>query len=170
MTRPSFTVGRATSCDLIFSSENFSPNMLRIVSKRHFTISREQNDDACTIYLQDTSYNGTFVNGTLVGRGKRIMLQTDDEISIGHPTLKIYVFKSLIDDGLGSLPRAITGKYIVSKLLGTGACGKVNLVWNKITFEKFAMKQVIKNKKPEVKDLKLQVRLLNLFKTSILLF
>ncbi|XP_044728383.1 ovarian-specific serine/threonine-protein kinase Lok [Chrysoperla carnea] len=151
-----FTLGRSIDCDIVLNGQNITPNILKIVSKRHFKIYREDVDQSTIMYLEDCSYNGTFINGQRVGKGKKVILQNGDEISIGHPSVRVYVFKCICDSV--HLPKEISSKYVVTRLLGTGACGEVKLVWNKKTCEKYAMKKIVKNKfmtilkKPQAND------------------
>ena len=40
------------------------------------------------VYVEDLSSNGTFVNGELVGRGNKVALKNNDEISLSMKLLK----------------------------------------------------------------------------------
>ena len=40
------------------------------------------------VYVEDLSSNGTFVNGELVGKGKKVALKNNDEISLSMKLLK----------------------------------------------------------------------------------
>jgi len=37
------------------------------------------------VYLEDLSFNGTFINGEIIGRGNKRILQNNDQISIISP-------------------------------------------------------------------------------------
>ncbi|XP_024941788.1 ovarian-specific serine/threonine-protein kinase Lok isoform X2 [Cephus cinctus] len=121
--------------------------LLNIVSKVHFKISRTYLSDCeedPIVYLEDCSHNGTYVNKTLVGSGKRVVLENNDVISISIPGFTAYTFmttKAL--DGSG-LPSVLKHKYAISRTLGTGACGTVKLIFSKIGCKKYAMKMITK--------------------------
>lgn len=83
--KSTFTIGRAADCDVIITEKTFPRNRYQNVSKIHFLISKEPAEPP---YIKDLSKNGTFVNGKLIGKGKKYILQNDDEISIGFKTLK----------------------------------------------------------------------------------
>lgn len=82
--KDSFCLGRGTSCDVILDSKNFEPNKLIVVSKTHFLIKRD-NDER--VYICDLSKNGTFVNGQIIGKGKQMLLQNNDQIAIGSKAI-----------------------------------------------------------------------------------
>lgn len=51
-------------------------------------MSRETNIGNEVVLLEDLSCNGTFVNKKQVGRGKKVVLQNNDEISLAHANKK----------------------------------------------------------------------------------
>ncbi|PRP87799.1 hypothetical protein PROFUN_04273 [Planoprotostelium fungivorum] len=75
--------------------EKLPAEMLVRISRQHCDIMRE--GDGC--YVTDHSGNGTFVNGKLVGRGKKVLLEDGDRIGIlmNRPDMKQvelgYVFR-----------------------------------------------------------------------------
>ena len=73
-----FIFGRLPDCDHVFSE-------LRS-SSRHATILYDAS--TATFTLKDTASNGTFVNGTKVGKGKSITLQQDDRIAFVRSRLE----------------------------------------------------------------------------------
>lgn len=77
--------------------------------------------------LLDKSSNGTWVNGLKVGRGKSRMLEHNSIISLSHQKLRCYVYLSTSYDYQRDYPAELTSKYIVSRDLGSGACGTVRL-------------------------------------------
>lgn len=81
-----YTLGRAESCDINLTHKELTPKQLSIVSKTHFRISRAFVNDVYVVYLEDLSYNGTFVNDAKVGKGNRVVLDTNDVISLAQPT------------------------------------------------------------------------------------
>ncbi|KAI9027392.1 kinase-like domain-containing protein [Phycomyces nitens] len=79
--RTGYVLGRGEDCDIILP--------LTQVSKRHCTIYMESGNDGrykgISIYINDTSKNGTFVNGVTIGSGKRVMLKSGDQIRLFYP-------------------------------------------------------------------------------------
>lgn len=63
----SFTIGRGNSCDVALTG-------LTGISVSHCSLRMQEEDgnDYPTVILSDTSLNGTFVDGTLVGKGNEV--------------------------------------------------------------------------------------------------
>lgn len=83
-----YTMGRSESCDICVTKNEFKPKWVGVMSKVHFKITREFIDgntkDAIT-YLEDVSQNGTFVNKKRVGKGNKVVLESNDVISLAQP-------------------------------------------------------------------------------------
>ncbi|KAL3273732.1 hypothetical protein HHI36_015161 [Cryptolaemus montrouzieri] len=139
------TLGRAEHCTIVVRSDNFPENTVLIISKLHFSINRDEITDL--VYLKDESKNGTFVNGILVGKGNKNILQNDDIVSVGFKgSQKLFVFKLLQSDELNSyLPPELRKKYKLSRFLGKGACGEVHLLFEKRSIKAFAVKKIKRN-------------------------
>nr|XP_021188313.2 ovarian-specific serine/threonine-protein kinase Lok [Helicoverpa armigera] len=144
--QPEFTLGRALTCTFPMRKEIIKENIIRNVSKNHFTITRDMSEPLCPSIITDLSYNGTFVNGELIGKGKRQVLDDKDEISITHPVVKIFIFKDLLKNEQDQVPKEISKKYYISRTLGQGACGIVKLIYDKVTCSKYAMKIIKKSR------------------------
>ncbi|XP_054699922.1 serine/threonine-protein kinase Chk2 isoform X2 [Grus americana] len=97
-------------------------------------------------YIEDHSANGTFVNRELVGKGKRLPLTHNSEIALSVQNNKVFVFSDLMVDDQLVFPREFREKYIMSKTLGSGACGEVKLAFEKSTCNKVAVKIINKRK------------------------
>ena len=95
--------------------------------------------------FQDESRNGTFVNGKLLGTGKKRIICNDDVISLAHEKYKFYKFVDIERQNTNGIPKDILKKYFVSKQLGTGACGVVKLIYDIQTLVPFALKTVEKH-------------------------
>ncbi|NXX41114.1 CHK2 kinase, partial [Tricholaema leucomelas] len=140
--------GRDKSCDYSFSKLGLSETgFYQNYSKKHFRIFREMGPkNAHVAYIEDHSANGTFVNRELVGKGKRLPLTHNSEIALSVATNKVFVFSDpMVDDQL-AFPREFREKYIMSKTLGSGACGEVKLAFEKSTCNKVAVKIINKRK------------------------
>ncbi|XP_076232242.1 serine/threonine-protein kinase Chk2 [Calliopsis andreniformis] len=147
MTKDVYTLGRAESCDICVTRDELKPKWLSVMSKTHFRIIREYidgNKDDAVVYLEDLSQNGTFVNKKKVGRGNKVVLESNDVISLAQPIVTVYVFMSTSAFETNDLPPQLKNKYAVSRKLGSGACGEVKLVFSKIGCKKFAMKTILK--------------------------
>ncbi|CAG9856577.1 unnamed protein product [Phyllotreta striolata] len=101
----SLSVGRSQVCDIVLTESTFGShaNILKSVSKNHFTIFRKP--DSLFAYLKDTSKNGTYVNGKKVQRNGQVLLKTNDKISMGQINPIIYIFELLLTD---NLPKTLT--------------------------------------------------------------
>ncbi|KAI7906368.1 kinase-like domain-containing protein [Cokeromyces recurvatus] len=76
--RPGYLLGRRSDSDIRFDQIE--------ISKRHCLIYMETGANGrakgIRIFLEDLSFNGTFVNGELVGVKKRVLLRNGDEIQL----------------------------------------------------------------------------------------
>lgn len=80
-----YVLGRKESCKIHITGKNMTHNVLNIISKEHFRISR---DSTYVPYIEDLSRNGTYLNGGLLGKGNMSTLCTDDIIAIGNAKLE----------------------------------------------------------------------------------
>ncbi|CAK9796429.1 Ovarian-specific serine/threonine-protein kinase Lok [Anthophora plagiata] len=147
MTKNIYTLGRSESCDICVTKNELKPKWLSVMSKVHFKITREfidGNTIDAVVYLEDMSQNGTFVNKKRVGRGNKVVLESNDVISLAQPIVTIYIFMSTTAFESNDLPPELKNKYAVSRKLGSGACGEVKMVFSKIGCKKFAMKTIMK--------------------------
>lgn len=154
------SLGRSIECDIvIYKSILPGPVDLLSISKKHFVISKDPQDEYI-IYITDCSKNGTYVNHKLIGKGKKIVLQNNDIISLGetlqgkilnlfsaiyYMLLKevesnynlyvlVYIFKSMTFSVVENyLPHDLRLKYTPTRLLGKGACGEVRLAYEKVS-------------------------------------
>ena len=86
------------------------------------------------------------MNGNKVGRGTTIPLEHNAIICFSYPMKRVFVFMSSEFEE-ESFPEAITSKYTVSKLLGTGVSGQVRLGFRKTDLYKVAIKMIRKKTK-----------------------
>lgn len=169
LTKSEYTVGRSPHCDFELRRE-MAKGCFSAFSKVHFRLKRQSvSNDDYVVYLEDVSRNGTFVNETKVGKGKTVVLENNDEISIIHCHLKgecegtdgggregaqstfgtiaVFVYMSLEKDmETKNYPEEVRRKYAISRVLGSGACGVVKLVYEKSTRKALAMKVVQKKR------------------------
>lgn len=141
-----FSLGRALTCTYVMRKDMIKENIIKNVSKKHFTITRDLSESLNPAIITDFSYNGTFLNGEKIGKGNSRVLDDNDEISITHPIVKIFVFKDLLKNEQDQVPKEISQKYYISRVLGQGACGIVKLVYNKTKCTKHAMKMIKKSR------------------------
>ncbi|KAL2739524.1 ovarian-specific serine/threonine-protein kinase Lok-like [Vespula maculifrons] len=147
MTKDEYTLGRAESCDICVNSKEFRAKWVSVISKVHFRIIREyigENTNDSVVYLEDLSHNGTFVNKERVGNRKRVVLESNDVISLAQPYFAVYIFMSTTAFEGNELPMELKSKYAVSRKLGSGAGGEVKMVFTKNGCKKFAMKTIVK--------------------------
>ncbi|XP_061459483.1 serine/threonine-protein kinase Chk2 isoform X3 [Rhineura floridana] len=141
--------GRDTSCDYSFAKLKVAETELyKQYSKKHFRIFRELGPRSSYVaYIEDQSANGTFINGKVIGKGKKLPLASVAEIALSLPQNKVFVFSDLTeDDHQLEYPKELRDKYIISKTLGSGACGEVKLAFERDTCNKVAIKIINKRR------------------------
>ncbi|XP_058512736.1 serine/threonine-protein kinase Chk2 isoform X2 [Ochotona princeps] len=136
----SYWFGRDRSCDYWFDERLLKrSDKYRTYSKKHFRIFREMGPKNSYIaYIEDHSGNGTYVNAELVGKGKRRPLSNNSEIALS-------LCRNKVDDQ-SVYPKELRDEYIMSKTLGSGACGEVKLAFERKTCKKVAVKIISKRK------------------------
>ncbi|XP_053136083.1 serine/threonine-protein kinase Chk2 isoform X2 [Hemicordylus capensis] len=147
--------GRDPSCDYSFAKLGLAETELyKQYSKKHFRIFREQVFEGCYVAcIEDTSANGTFVNSQRVGKGRKLRLEQRAKIALSLPHNKVFEFYDLmVDDHQLKYPKELRDKYVISKTLGSGACGEVKLALERATLEKVAVK-IINKRRFMAKDL-----------------
>ncbi|XP_074868681.1 serine/threonine-protein kinase Chk2 isoform X1 [Carettochelys insculpta] len=140
--------GRDRSCDYSFAKLGLTETGLyQNYSKKHFRIFREMGPrNSYVAYIEDHSVNGTFINKELIGKGKRLLLTHNSEIALSVQNNKVFVFSDLMVDDQSGYPREFREKYIMSKTLGSGACGEVKLAFERTTCNKVAIKIINKRR------------------------
>ncbi|XP_070372413.1 serine/threonine-protein kinase Chk2 isoform X5 [Equus asinus] len=140
--------GRDKSCEYCFDEPLLKKtDKYRTYSKKHFRIFREMGPKTSYIaYIEDHSGNGTFVNRELVGKGRRLPLNNNSEIALSVWNNKVFVFFDLTVDDQSVYPKELRDQYIMSKTLGSGACGEVKLAFERKTCKKVAIKIISKRK------------------------
>ena len=100
-----YVLGRAASCDVTFGEPGIKKAYLDVISShhlritRHYCSSKSSSTDTSTdfyVCVEDLSRNGTFVNGNAVGKGQRVVLETNDVISLAVPQFRGKTKKYLI--------------------------------------------------------------------------
>jgi len=116
------TFGRSASNHFSIG-EDQAGSRIGSISKVHFVIKRTSSG----VVIVDKSSNGTFVNKKNVGKGKSRILEHNASIALSDPNAVSYVYMSTNRDFQRDYPRQLRDKYLISKELGTGACGVVKL-------------------------------------------
>ncbi|HWQ31655.1 MAG TPA: FHA domain-containing protein [Blastocatellia bacterium] len=112
LSRQALLVGRGEDCDVVLDGET--------VSRHHCTISRQGS----SFVIQDSSRNGTFVNGERVGQAQ---LKHGDQIRVGRNVMMVTLISASATGGLtgrGTTPLETSGSinlpHIVVKGLEEG--------------------------------------------------
>ncbi|XP_068457777.1 serine/threonine-protein kinase Chk2 isoform X1 [Clinocottus analis] len=136
-----YLFGRDSQCNYVLNDpDELRSKKFRIYSKKHFRVSRE----GLEVLLEDFSNNGTFVDGLLVGRDRKLPLVNNAVISLAEQRNKVFVFIDLMSDHQSSLPRKLQEKYLLTRRIGTGVCGEVKLAFDRSSCRKFAVKIINK--------------------------
>uniref|UniRef100_A0A4W4H861 non-specific serine/threonine protein kinase n=1 Tax=Electrophorus electricus TaxID=8005 RepID=A0A4W4H861_ELEEL len=141
--------GRDSRCDYCFNDPIVleSPRY-RTYSKRHFKIFKV--GDGNLVCLEDLSGNGTWVDDTEVGKGKRIPLNNNSVVSLADPKHKVFMFVDMTEDEQPNFPKEFREKYHVTRKIGSGVCGEVRLAIERETCKKVALKTINKNDFPSI--------------------
>lgn len=127
------SLGRHASCSVVFSSQHLSGVHCKITRVKDVTM------------VTDLSTNGTYLNGTLIGKGTMKLMSNLDELSLLMPNNKSvlsirYVYKE---------PEPTQGpleEYQIRQMLGAGSYAKVHLGVHKTTGQQVAVKIIDKKK------------------------
>ncbi|XP_062571619.1 serine/threonine-protein kinase Chk2-like [Saccostrea cucullata] len=142
-----YSFGRGENCDVSFGVHMAkSKQCFQAYSKVHFKLTKQQTSAGVFVFLEDTSSNGTFVNGEKVGKGNKQVLTNNDEIALALKNNKAYMYLDLSQDEDKSLPPVIREKYTLGRTLGKGACGEVKIAFSKGDCQRFAVKVISKKK------------------------
>uniref|UniRef100_A0AAG5DEW3 Ovarian-specific serine/threonine-protein kinase Lok n=1 Tax=Anopheles atroparvus TaxID=41427 RepID=A0AAG5DEW3_ANOAO len=148
LSRSEFTVGRHdTKCHLVLQEGHFERrSMLTRISKIHFTIEKNINDFSSPTFIIDSSLNGTYVNGRVIGKNNRMVLKHNDIISVGSRDVRAFVYQDLCQVAAPEVKaKKLREAYHIGRRLGSGACGTVFLIHHTISCLPFAMKHVMKD-------------------------
>ncbi|KAM4707721.1 serine/threonine-protein kinase Chk2 [Discoglossus pictus] len=143
-----YVFGRDKQCDYTFDKPIINKTeRYKTYSKKHFRIFREVGSGHSPVaYIEDMSGNGTFLNKEIIGRGRRLPLTNNAEIALSLPSNKVFVFSDLLVDDQSIYPKEFGDKFIMSRTIGSGACGEVKLAFEKSTCRKVAVKIISKKK------------------------
>ena len=143
-----FTVGRSIKTDHQIS-DTATPNF-DAISKVHFILRKEEatagNASAFSVFIQDKSSNGTFLNGKKIGKEKTKVLNANDRIGLAGPKEQHFVYVARTRDYLRAYPPSLRSRYLVSRELGKGACGTVMLGVRRATGARVAVKIIDKRR------------------------
>ncbi|KAI9501901.1 kinase-like domain-containing protein, partial [Coemansia spiralis] len=146
-----YYIGRHKSCDIRIQNPH--------ISNRHCLIYRVESEylgssqGGSRVYLEDTSTNGTYVNGKRVGKNASIELCDGDEIQLvryqeskgmDYFNDRFYVFQNL--EIHRQEPCLFKQSYLLADHLGKGAFAQVRVAINRVTGERFAAKIIDRNR------------------------
>ncbi|TMS01611.1 Serine/threonine-protein kinase Chk2, partial [Larimichthys crocea] len=136
-----YLFGRDSKCNYVLDDpDHRGSKKFRIYSKKHFRIYR----DGSEVFVEDFSNNGTFVDGVLIGKDRKLPLVNNAVLALSEQRNKVFVFIDLMSDDQSSLPRELQDKYLLTRRIGTGVCGEVKLAFERSTCKKFAVKIINK--------------------------
>eukprot|EP00794_Sanderia_malayensis_P013795 gene13795-15239_t len=121
-----YVFGRGTDCDYIFHRHSFKKYvpLYTSLSKKHFRIFKENHNsrdlNSYTVFLEDLSHNGTFINGQRVGENKKRVLENNSEISLSLMNNKAFLFFDMGESQQEQerYPSDLKEKYTISKVIG----------------------------------------------------
>ncbi|PIA13414.1 Pkinase-domain-containing protein, partial [Coemansia reversa NRRL 1564] len=144
-----YHIGRHKSCDIRIQNVH--------ISNRHCLIYRVGSEaSGSRVFLEDTSTNGTFINGQRVKRSAAVELQDGDEIQLVRYQAakgmeyfndRFYVFQNL--DVHRHEQCEFKQSYLVAEALGKGAFAQVHVAINRVTGERFAVKMIDRRRMAE---------------------
>ncbi|KAF8464560.1 kinase-like domain-containing protein [Kalaharituber pfeilii] len=130
-----YLIGRHPECDIVVDSP--------VVSNRHCVIFKETAGAEPLAIVEDLSSNGTFVNGTIVGRNKRRSLKQGDEITVAGGAVFVFRYPHHATAG------RFEDSYTLGQRLGSGHFATVHIATEKRTGNNFAVKIFKKPKTDE---------------------
>ncbi|GLD71808.1 serine/threonine-protein kinase Chk2 isoform X2 [Lates japonicus] len=137
-----YLFGRDSKCNYVLNDpDDPASKKFRIYSKKHFRIYREGSE----VFVEDYSNNGTFVDGILIGKDRKLPLVNNAVLALAEQRNKVFVFIDLMSDDQSSLPKELQEKYLLTRRIGTGVCGEVKLAFERSTCKKYAVKIINKN-------------------------
>ncbi|CAB3991142.1 serine threonine- kinase Chk2-like, partial [Paramuricea clavata] len=135
LTKDVYLFGRDDKlADVCFMQAAFHSSVFFRLSKKHFELIKETSDDGeHVVYIKDWSSNGTFVNGELIGKGNKQVVQHNDQIAFPTSENQAYIFLDLEATSKEQeiYPKEIKEKFTISRVLGRGVCGEVRLAFSK---------------------------------------
>ncbi|XP_062873947.1 serine/threonine-protein kinase Chk2 isoform X1 [Trichomycterus rosablanca] len=142
-----YSFGRDSRCEYCFNDPIvLKTPRYKTYSKRHFKIFRDES----VVYLEDLSGNGTWVDDTEVGKGKRFPLNNNSVVALADQKHKVFMFVDMTKDDQPNFPKEFRDKYHVTRKIGLGVCGEVKLAIVRETCKKVALKTINKNDFPSV--------------------
>ncbi|XP_076586719.1 serine/threonine-protein kinase Chk2 isoform X2 [Chaetodon auriga] len=136
-----YLFGRDSKCNYVLDDpDHRGSKKFRIYSKKHFRIYREGSE----VFVEDFSNNGTFIDGNLIGKDKKLPLVNNAVLALSEQRNKVFVFIDLMSDDQSTLPKELQEKYLLTRRIGTGVCGEVKLAFERSTCRKFAVKIINK--------------------------
>lgn len=139
-----WTFGRNNECDLIINNSSR-------LSNKHFNIYLNISDKS--LWIQDTSTNGTYLNSTRLVKNSNYILNQGDEISVGLGVKEdvvnfIIVLSDLYNPKVSqdTLKTGIYKDYEVKEVLGHGAFATVKKCINRQSGSSFAVKIINRRK------------------------
>ncbi|XP_035515025.1 serine/threonine-protein kinase Chk2 [Morone saxatilis] len=136
-----YLFGRDSKCNYVLDDpDHRGSKKFRIYSKKHFRIYREGSE----VFVEDYSNNGTFVDGILIGKDRKLPLINNAVLALSEQRNKVFVFIDLMSDDQSSLPKELQEKYLLTRRIGTGVCGEVKLAFERSTCRKLAVKIINK--------------------------
>ncbi|CAF87398.1 unnamed protein product, partial [Tetraodon nigroviridis] len=137
-----YLFGRDSKCNYVLDDpDNRGSRKFQIYSKKHFRIYRE----GCEVFVEDYSNNGTFVDGILIGKNRKLPLVNNAVLALSERRNKVFVYIDLMSHDQSSLPKELQEKYLLTRQIGTGVCGEVKLAFERSSCRKYAVK-IIKKK------------------------
>jgi serine/threonine-protein kinase Chk2 len=156
------TFGRKSDCTVRFTEQAISTLHARLYVDEEASGKSKET----VVFLEDLSSNGTFVNKSKIGKGKRVRLNNGDEITFHTASQKDGGAKVGFVFRLAAGPKSAedaTGPerdYDIRETLGEGNFAVVKLCVHKQTGEKFAIKCIDKKKIDNKDSLMTEVRIL----------
>ncbi|PVZ99443.1 hypothetical protein BB558_004537 [Smittium angustum] len=148
-----YTIGRSKSCDIRIESPT--------VSNKHCIIYKIDSPEGETVFIEDTSSNGTFVDEKKIPKDTPYKL-TDESVvrmSKGQPGPNTQTRKQTIEFTIQIIKERkkssgyFSKNYMTKETLGKGAFAEVKLVVNRMSGEHFAVKIIDKSRVEEHKRL-----------------
>lgn len=147
LTEDKYVFGRGRMCDYSLDVPSIrKTKFFKNYSKEHFCLYRTKKTDGSTdqIFVEDFGgINGTYINGEKIPAKSKWPIKVRDKIAMSNPSNDVFLFIDSENQD-AEFHEDFRKKYVVHRLLGTGATGKVHEVWGKLSAGRFAAKVINK--------------------------
>eukprot|EP00033_Pygsuia_biforma_P001050 GCRY01001196.1.p1 GENE.GCRY01001196.1~~GCRY01001196.1.p1 ORF type:complete len:491 (-),score=76.52 GCRY01001196.1:362-1834(-) len=155
----SLVIGRSPDSDVQFPNPQLSGKHTKIFRQARSMSAMQGSDNLYSFFVEDTSTNGTFLNGKKIGKGQKALIKKMDEISLvlkNHRAAKkkkgsavpfySYIFQPLTECEVSPDHPEVTKHYWIQEKIGNGNFAQVYFAIHKESGVEYALKIIDKKR------------------------